>query len=99
MFGGLIFATSSLSRTDTEEVLNKSLVSETMCVDKRLTSQLIGVFDAGRCGLLHDVFALVVLQQMFNSPSSLCDAQIQQPPQEVGLRDRAVVRNVCFGLK
>ena len=37
------------------------------------------MFDAGRCGLFHDVFALVLLLQVFESPSFLCGAQIQPP--------------------
>ena len=61
-----------------------------MYAGKRLTSQLIGVFDAGSCCLFHDYFALVWLEQVFESPSFLGDAQIQ-PPQE-GLRGRRQVR-------
>ena len=59
-----------------------------MHADKRLTSKPIGVFDADRCGLFRDVFALVVLQQGFESPTFLGDAQIP-PPQEVGLNGQA----------
>ena len=39
--------------------------------------------------LFHYVFALVVLKQVFKSPSFLGDVQIQLP-QEVGLRARGV---------
>ena len=60
-----------------------------MSAGKRLTSQLIGVFYVGTCWPFHDAFALVLLQQVFKSPSFLGDAQIP-PPQEVGLRGRAV---------
>ena len=69
------------------------LRNEAMYSGKRLTPQLIGVFDAGRNAFFHDVFALVVLQQVFNSPSLQGEAQIQ-PPQEVGLRAREVVTYV-----
>ena len=33
---------------------------EAMYADKRLTSRLIGVFDAGTCGLVHDLFCACV---------------------------------------
>ena len=58
-----------------------------MNAGQRLTSHLIGVFDASSGGLFHDVFALVVLQHMFKSPSFLGDAQIQHP-HEVASRGR-----------
>ena len=45
-FGGLFFATSSTSRV---RILQKSQEHDAIDADKRLTSELTGVFDAGSC--------------------------------------------------
>ena len=58
--GGLFYATSLTSRS---EFLQKSLVNEAMHALKELTLQLIDVFNAG----FQDLFALVVLQQVFKA--------------------------------
>ena len=84
VFGRLKFTTSLTSRT---EILRQC----TLARDKHKSPALSTL--VGRCGLVHDVFAPVVLQQVCTSPSFLGDAQIQ-PPQEVGMRARGVERNV-----
>ena len=61
--GGLFYATSLTSRSD---FFQKSLVNEAMHADKELTLQLIDVFNAG----FQDLFALVILQQVFKISNS-----------------------------
>ena len=57
----LLFATSLTSRV---EILKKSWEHEAMHFDKRRTPQLISVLDAACCCLLHDLFALVLPEQV-----------------------------------
>ena len=61
-------------RESRTEILQKSWRNGALHADKKLTSQLIGVFDAFSCWLFHNVFARVLLTQVFESSFVLGDA-------------------------